>query len=109
MEKKEKSPLYSILKLGGALYSALEKAIQLSMENDAELLIFHALDYRLKQKEQNDPELIKTAQQMKEKFETGNNPEILDKEIFRGWLMETYPDIFPDIKPDENILHYSSV
>ena len=38
-----------------------------------------------------------------EKFEQGVNPEILDKEIFRGWLMETYPEIFPDIKPDEDI------
>ncbi len=37
------------------------------------------------------------------KFENGYNPEILDKEIFRGWLMETYPEIFPDIKPDEDI------
>ena len=38
-----------------------------------------------------------------EKFELGENPEILDKEIFRGWLMETYPEIFPNIKPDEVI------
>ena len=38
-----------------------------------------------------------------EKFEKGVNPEILDKEIFRGWLMETYPEIFPNIKPDEDI------
>jgi len=38
-----------------------------------------------------------------EKFEKGANPEILDKEIFRGWLMEKYPDIFPNIKPDEDI------
>jgi phosphoribosylaminoimidazole-succinocarboxamide synthase len=38
-----------------------------------------------------------------EKFEKGDNPDILDKEIFRGWLMETYPEIFPDIKPDEDI------
>ena len=38
-----------------------------------------------------------------ETFEKGVNPEILDKEIFRGWLMETYPEIFPDIKPDEDI------
>ncbi|MFX0104952.1 MAG: phosphoribosylaminoimidazolesuccinocarboxamide synthase, partial [Candidatus Hodarchaeota archaeon] len=38
-----------------------------------------------------------------ERFEKGTNPEILDKEIFRGWLMETYPNIFPDIKPDEDI------
>jgi len=38
-----------------------------------------------------------------EKFEKDEEPEILDKEIFRGWLMETYPEIFPDIKPDEDI------
>ncbi|MFX1363992.1 MAG: phosphoribosylaminoimidazolesuccinocarboxamide synthase [Promethearchaeota archaeon] len=38
-----------------------------------------------------------------ENFEKGNDPEILDKEIFRGWLMKTYPDIFPNIKPDEEI------
>ena len=38
-----------------------------------------------------------------EKFEKGESPEILDKEIFRGWLMDTYPDIFPNIKPDEDI------
>jgi len=37
------------------------------------------------------------------KFEENKEPDILDKEIFRGWLMETYPEIFPDIKPDENI------
>ncbi|MFX1418658.1 MAG: phosphoribosylaminoimidazolesuccinocarboxamide synthase [Promethearchaeota archaeon] len=38
-----------------------------------------------------------------EKFEKGDTPEILDKEIFRGWLMQTYPEIFPDIKPNEEI------
>ncbi|MBY8990372.1 MAG: phosphoribosylaminoimidazolesuccinocarboxamide synthase [Candidatus Lokiarchaeota archaeon] len=36
-------------------------------------------------------------------FEKEEEPEILDKEIFRGWLMETYPKTFPDIKPDEDI------
>ena len=39
----------------------------------------------------------------KKRFEKGEEPDILDKEIFRGWLMETYPDIFPNIKPDEEI------
>ncbi|MHA1272665.1 MAG: phosphoribosylaminoimidazolesuccinocarboxamide synthase [Promethearchaeota archaeon] len=38
-----------------------------------------------------------------EKFEKGEEPDILDKEFFRGWLMETYPDIFPNISPDEEI------
>ncbi|MFX0041169.1 MAG: phosphoribosylaminoimidazolesuccinocarboxamide synthase [Promethearchaeota archaeon] len=37
------------------------------------------------------------------KFGKGDDPDILDKEIFRGWLMENYPNIFPDIKPDEDI------
>ncbi|MFX1312611.1 MAG: phosphoribosylaminoimidazolesuccinocarboxamide synthase [Promethearchaeota archaeon] len=38
-----------------------------------------------------------------EKFEKGEEPDILDKEIFRGWLIETYPEIFPDIKPNQKI------
>lgn len=38
-----------------------------------------------------------------DRFEAGEEPEILDKEIFRGWLMETYPDIFPNIKKDQEI------
>ncbi|MFW9784740.1 MAG: phosphoribosylaminoimidazolesuccinocarboxamide synthase [Candidatus Heimdallarchaeota archaeon] len=38
-----------------------------------------------------------------ERFEAGENPDILDKEIFRGWLMDTYPEIFPNIKPEEDI------
>jgi len=36
-------------------------------------------------------------------FEKDEEPDILDNEIFRGWLMDTYPKIFPDIKPDEEI------
>ncbi len=43
-----------------------------------------------------------------EKFENDEEPEILDKEIFRGWLMETYPNIFPNIKPDQDIPPISS-
>lgn len=39
----------------------------------------------------------------KERFQNGEKPEILDKEIFRGWLMETYPDMFPNIAPDQDI------
>lgn len=38
-----------------------------------------------------------------DRFTQGETPEILDKEIFRGWLMETYPDIFPGIKPEQAI------
>ncbi len=38
-----------------------------------------------------------------ERFNKGEDPDILDKEIFRGWLMKTYPDIFPNIKPEQEI------
>jgi phosphoribosylaminoimidazole-succinocarboxamide synthase len=37
------------------------------------------------------------------KFDAEDEPEILDKEIFREWLMNTYPEIFPNIKPDQEI------
>ena len=43
-----------------------------------------------------------------ERFENNEEPEILDKEIFRGWLMETYPNIFPNIKPNQDIPPISS-
>lgn len=42
------------------------------------------------------------------KFEENDEPEILDKEIFRGWLMRTYPDIFPNITPNQAIPPISS-
>ena len=43
-----------------------------------------------------------------ERFENDEEPEILDKEVFRGWLMETYPNIFPNIKPEQDIPPISS-
>ena len=36
-------------------------------------------------------------------FSKGEKPENLDKEIFRSWLMETFPEIFPDITPEQQI------
>ncbi len=38
-----------------------------------------------------------------DRFSKGETPEILDKEIFRGWLMDSYPNIFPGIKPEQEI------
>jgi phosphoribosylaminoimidazole-succinocarboxamide synthase len=38
-----------------------------------------------------------------ERFSKGDEPEILDKEIFRSWLMDKYPDIFPNIAPTQEI------
>ena len=37
------------------------------------------------------------------KFDKGENPDILDKEVFREWLMDTYPNVFPNISPDQDI------
>jgi phosphoribosylaminoimidazole-succinocarboxamide synthase len=45
------------------------------------------------------------ADSYNERFENREEPEILDKEIFRSWLMDTYPDIFPNIAPDQDIPH----
>ncbi|MFX0074421.1 MAG: phosphoribosylaminoimidazolesuccinocarboxamide synthase [Candidatus Hermodarchaeota archaeon] len=39
----------------------------------------------------------------RERFSKEEDPEILDKEIFRGWLMDTYPDVFPNISPTQEI------
>ena len=52
--------------------------------NDAELLIFHALDYRLKEMDQRDPELIKITQQMEHDFETQIKPLINDFPKFKS-------------------------
>jgi nucleotide-binding universal stress UspA family protein len=61
-------------KFSSACRSALEKAIQLSIVNDSELFIFHALDYRLIGRDQGDTDLIKLNRQMEEKFETEIKP-----------------------------------
>ncbi|UCF89826.1 MAG: universal stress protein [Desulfobacterales bacterium] len=70
-------------KFSPACRSALEKAIQLSIFNDAELFIFHALDYRLKGKDETDAELIELNQQMDHKFETEIKPLIEDFPKFK--------------------------
>ena len=53
------------------------------MKNDAELLIFHALDYRLKEMDQQDPELIEITRQMERNFETQIKPLINDFPKFK--------------------------
>ena len=80
-------------KFSSACRSALEKAIQLSMENDAELLIFHALDYRLKGMHQKDPELLKITQQMNKKFETEIKPLLTDFPKFQFGYLPTDPGL----------------
>ena len=80
-------------KFSSACRSALEKAIGLAMENDAELLIFHALDYRLKEMDPNNPELNKITQQMQEKFETDVKPHLNDFPKFTFGFSPTDPGL----------------
>ena len=74
----------------------LEKSFWLSnlaIENDAELLIFHALDYRLKAMDQRDPEVIKVNQQMKQKFETELQPHLADFPNVKFGYLPTDPGL----------------
>lgn len=80
-------------KFSSACRSALEKAIQLSMENDAELLIFHALDYRLTEIDGRHPKLMEITQQMKIKFETEIKPHLGDFPKFTFGYSPTDPGL----------------
>jgi nucleotide-binding universal stress UspA family protein len=78
-------------KFSSACRSALEKAIQLAIENNAELFIFHALDYRLKANDQEDSDLI--TEQMKQKFETEIKPHLADFPKFKFGYFPTDPGL----------------
>ena len=65
-------------KFSQACRAVLEKALQLSIEQDAELLIFHALDYRLNVDEKQNSTSSIINQEMKEKFETELKPHLDD-------------------------------
>lgn len=80
-------------KFSTACRSALEKAIKLAVENDAELLIFHSLDYRLQGMDDQDPELIKVTNQMKQKFETEIKPHLADFPKFKFGYSPTEPGL----------------
>ena len=80
-------------KFSNACRSALEKAIALAMEDDAELLIFHALDYHLKDRDGQDPKLIEITQQMEHKFETEIKPHLADFPKFKFGYSPTDPGL----------------
>ena len=80
-------------KFSSACRSALEKAIQLSMENDAELLIFHALDYRLRKTYEQDPKVAEIDQEMEQKFETEIKPALGDFPKFKFAYSPTHPGL----------------
>ena len=61
-----------------ASHSVLEKGIELAKENNAELHIFHALDYRLKALDNSDPKLTEINNDTKSRFETEVKPLLND-------------------------------
>ncbi len=80
-------------KFSDACRSALEKAIQLAMANDAELLIFHALDYRLTEFDDHNPKVIEINRKMKKKFETEIKPYLSDFAKFKFGYSPTDPGL----------------
>jgi len=91
--KKTFQKIILAFKFSSACRSALEKSIKIAMENDAQLLIFHALDYRLKEMNGQDPKLIKITQQMKQKFETEIKPHLAEFPNFKFGYSPTDPGL----------------
>lgn len=70
---------------------ALKKAIQIAKVHQSELHIFHALDFRLKELEANDPKLIKSESEIKQRFETEAKPLLADFEPYKFSLLPADP------------------
>ncbi|UCE52056.1 MAG: universal stress protein [Desulfobacterales bacterium] len=62
------------LKFTPASRLALQKGIALAREHGARLHIFHALDYRLKELDDQDPKLIEIKEKIKRSFESEVKP-----------------------------------
>jgi nucleotide-binding universal stress UspA family protein len=62
------------LKFTPASQTVLKKGIELAKKNEAELHIFHALDYRLKELEEDDPKLVEIKNETKNKYNTEVEP-----------------------------------
>ena len=89
--KKMFQKIILAFKFSNACRSALETAIKLAMVNDSELLVFHALDYRLKEMDDQDPEMIKITRKMQKKFETEIKPHLADFPKFTFGYSPTDP------------------
>jgi nucleotide-binding universal stress UspA family protein len=66
------------LKFGPASLHALKKGIELAKAHGAELHIFHAMDYALKQTDQLDQKLIAVRQEVENRFEAEVKPLLAD-------------------------------
>ena len=63
------------------------------MENDAELLIFHALDYQLRKMDEKDPKAAEINQEMEQRFETEIRPALGDFPKFEFAYSPTHPGL----------------
>ena len=72
------------LKFGAASEFALIKGIELARAHDAELHIFHALDYTLNELEEDDPKRVKVVEEAQQKYAAKIKPLLSDfeKETF---------------------------
>ena len=68
------------LKFGAASEFALVKGIELARAHDAELHIFHALDFTLNQLEEDDPNRVKMVEDAHRQFDARIKPLLADFE-----------------------------
>lgn len=62
------------LKFGPAGIEALKKSVELARVNNAELHIFHALDYSLQASDENAPELVEIKKKTERHYRTEIEP-----------------------------------
>jgi len=66
------------LKFGPASMFALNKSLEIARKNNAELHIFHALDYLLQDLDENDPKLIEIKEKARNRYATEVAPLLGD-------------------------------
>ena len=64
------------LKFGPASIYALKKSLELARQNDAELHIFHAMDYLLQERDENDPEFVEIKKETELRYKNEIEPLI---------------------------------
>lgn len=64
------------LKFGPASMQALNKGVAIARLNNAELHIFHALDYRLQDLDQSDPKLLEVKHEAERRYKSEVEPLI---------------------------------
>ena len=68
------------LKFSPAGLHAFKTALRLARSYDAQLHVFHALDYHLKNLDQNDPKLYEALKLVDDQIKTNLYPHLLEKE-----------------------------